>query len=93
MNTIAGGGAGHDERLALHQRLLSARPIPSMDRQNPGRTPIAVMVRLVWEFDGQECLDTLAWDWVDRDVLVDVPGPRLQVAAVWLAAGDLRRRV
>ena len=91
MSTIAGGGTGYEERRALYQQLLNARPIPPRDRQNPHRAPIAVRVRLVWERDGVEHLDTRAWDWVGRDVLVDVPGPRLQVNAAWLDAADVRR--
>lgn len=84
---------GPEERRAQEQMILNARPIPDRRLQQLGRATIRVTVRLVWERDGEEYVDTLARDWVGRDVLVDVDDHRWLTRGVWVDAGDLRRRV
>lgn len=82
---------GPAERAALWQQLLNARPIPPRGRQRLSRHPIEVIVRLVWERDGVEHLTTLARDWVDHDVLIDLPDQRWHTGGVWLDASDVTR--
>gem|GEM_PF-929759 len=92
----AGGGCDvarrHTGPAALWQRILNERPIPPRHLQNITRMPIPVTARMVWERDGVELVDTVAVDWVGRDVLVRVTGPRRQTSGVWLDAADVRRR-
>jgi hypothetical protein len=54
--------------------------------------PVLVTVRIVWEDDGEEHVDTMALGWTRRDVYVRLPDPRYQFIAVWLDAADVRRR-
>lgn len=83
---------GPAKRRALLQALLNARPTPPRNRQRLDRQPIPVTVRLLWERDGLELLDTLARDWVGHDVLVDVADERWGTRGVWLDVADVRRR-
>lgn len=83
---------GPHERAAAAQRILNERPIPDRARQRVDRPPIDVVVRLEWELDGVEHVNTIAFDWVDRDVLVGIRDRRWQTHGVWLDAGDVQRR-
>ncbi len=83
---------GVHERLARRQAILNERPIPPRRLQHQECTPIPVRVRLVWERDGEQWVDTRARDWVGRDVLCDVNDRRWPVGGVWLDAGDMERR-
>lgn len=85
------GLPGPAERHAAEQLILNARPIPPRRLQSLGRSTIAVVVRIVWERDGEQLVSTVARDWVSRDVLVDVNDPRWPTRGVWLDAGDVRR--
>lgn len=71
--------------------LLNARPIPPRHLQQLGRATIAVTVRLVWERDGEQMVQTVARDWVGRDVLVDIDDRRWPTRGVWLDAADVSR--
>lgn len=82
----------YDDLARQHQAILNERPIPPFHLQHLDRQHIPVTIRVVWERDGQQLIDTLAWDWVDRDVRVDILDRRWQVTAVWIDAGDVRRR-
>ncbi len=83
---------GPVERQAAEQRILNARPIPPRRLQDLGRDTIPVTVRLVWERDGEQQLDTLARDWVGHDVLVDMADLRWPTRGVWVDADDVTRR-
>lgn len=48
--------------------------------------------RVVWERDGIEDVDTVAWGWTTRDVLVELADPRRFIIGTWLPATDVRRR-
>jgi hypothetical protein len=83
----------HDEVKAWwegKQRILNGHPVPA--RFTRARVPVPVTVRLVWERDGAEQLDTVATAWTRRLVLVDVTDARVMVNGVWVGVGDVRRR-
>lgn len=74
------------------QAVLNARPIPPRRLQNMGRRHIPVLVRVVWEHDGEQWLIASAVDWVGRDVLVWFDRElRLRTRGVWLDAADVKR--
>jgi hypothetical protein len=83
---------GPAEQAARRQAILNERPIPPRHLQRVDRTPIPVTARIIWQRDGQELIDTRALDWVGRDVLVEILDRRWRVTAVWIDAGDVRRR-
>jgi len=74
------------------QRLVNEWPIPARRAQVLAPAPIPVTARLEWERDGVEHLDTVAWAWTTRAVLVELHDPRRQTIGVWLSAGDVARR-
>jgi hypothetical protein len=53
---------------------------------------VPVVVRIMWEHDGEEPIDTVAMGWTGRNVYVRLPDPRYRFAAVWLDASDVKRR-
>lgn len=81
-----------DAHATQWQPLLNERPIPARRAQVSCDVPIAVTARLVWEHDGEERLDTLAWAWTRGAVLVELHDRRRQTIGVWLPARDVRRR-
>jgi hypothetical protein len=48
--------------------------------------PVPVVVRIVWEHDGQEHLETVALGWTGRRAYIRLPDPRYRFTAVWLNA-------
>lgn len=74
--------------------LLNARPVPRGTHHDVD-DPIPVTVTLRWE-TGDEQLDTVAVEWwgsgPDAVVRVRVADLRVMTGAVWLPAGDVRRR-
>ena len=54
--------------------------------------PVPVVVRVVWEHDGEEHVETEAIGWTGYDVFVRMPGTRYQFTACWLDAVDVTRR-
>ena len=87
------GGSVFEAIKARWQRPLNARPIPDRRLQRTDRQHIPVLVRIDWDRDGEQWLEAEAIDWVGRDVLVWFERElRLQTHAVWVDAGDVRRR-
>lgn len=86
------GPFDEDDRL---QRILNAKPGPGpwpnavLHRL---RVPIPVAVRLVWERDGVEYLDTIATAWGGLHVLVTITDRRRRFGFVWLHCDDVGRR-
>ena len=74
------------------QPVLNEQPIPHRRAQVSCERPVRATARLVWERDGVEHLDTVAWAWTSRSVLVELHDRRRQTIGVWLAAHDVRRR-
>jgi hypothetical protein len=56
------------------------------------KTPVPVVVRIVWENDGEEHMETEALGWTDRSVYVRLPDSRWRFTSVWLRAEDVRRQ-
>jgi hypothetical protein len=50
------------------------------------------VVRIVWEHDGEEHLETVALGWIGQHAYIRLPDPRYGFTAVWLDATDVRRR-
>jgi hypothetical protein len=50
------------------------------------------VVRIVWEDDGEEYIDTEAAGWSGHLVYMRVPDRRYRLTSVWLDAADVRRR-
>ena len=72
------------------QGILNAR-----EAQMPEHTftmPVPVVVRIVWEHDGEEHIETEALGWTDGDAYVRMPDGRWKFTAVWLRAEDVKRR-
>ncbi|MDR7385195.1 hypothetical protein [Promicromonospora iranensis] len=74
------------------QEILNSFEIPPRGRQRDCRIPVPVTARLVWESDGLELLDTTAYAWFGRLVLVEVLDHRLTIHGAWIHASDVRRR-
>ena len=55
------------------------------------KTPVSVVVRIVWEHDGEEHIQTEALGWSNGDASVRMPDSRWRFTAVWLDAVDVRR--
>jgi hypothetical protein len=53
--------------------------------------PVPVVVRVVWEHDGEEHVETEALGWTGQNVYLRLPDPRCRFTAVWLDASDLKR--
>jgi len=79
-----------DSYRGLWQDIANEFPIPPRGRQHDCRVPVTA--RLVWEHDGPQILDTTAWAWFGRLVLVEVLDHRRWTHGVWLHASDVRRR-
>lgn len=75
------------------QRILNAHPIPPLRDQKTGW--IHCRARIIYELDGEEWIDTVAYAWTSRLVLVQRVGQdqRWDSIGVWLDASDVRRRV
>lgn len=84
--TAPGGPA----RLAAQVPLRNAHPVPPGVHHDV-QHPIPVTVTLRWE-TGDEQLETIALEWTQRAVRVRIADPRVMTGAIWLPAGDVRRR-
>ena len=60
--------------------------------QHTFRQPVPVVVRIVWEHDGEEHIDTVALGWTGQRAYIRLPDPRYRFTAVWLRAEDVKRR-
>ncbi|WP_152190717.1 hypothetical protein [Georgenia satyanarayanai] len=80
-----------DAHAAVWQCVLNEQRIPHRRAQRSCDLPVPVTARLVWEHDGEEHLETVAWAWTSRSVLVEVHDRRRQTIGVWLPARDVRR--
>ena len=49
-------------------------------------SPVPVVVRIVWERDGEEYIQTVALAWTGRDGYVRMPDRRYRFTACWLRA-------
>ncbi len=74
------------------QAVLNEVEIPPRRAQVPASVPLPVTARLVWECDGVEQLETVAWAWTTRAVLVELHDRRRQTIGVWIPVADVSRR-
>ena len=69
---------------------------PELDRRPRARhtfkTPVPVVVRIVWERDGEEHIETEALGWSNTDAYVRLPDSRWRFTSIWLRAEDVKRR-
>lgn len=72
------------------QDIANELPIPPRRLQHDCWVPVTA--RLVWERDGLELLDTVAYAWFGRKVLVEMLDHRRYIHGVWLHISDVRRR-
>lgn len=77
------------------QRILNDA-IPIGAESYKRHQPIPVLVRVVWEDDGEEWLDGEATRWDADHVYVElwrgrVPDPRQMTTGVWVRPADVRR--
>jgi hypothetical protein len=54
--------------------------------------PVPIVARVVWEYDGEEHLETEAAGWSGQLVYVRLPDRRYRLTSVWLHAADIKRR-
>lgn len=67
----------------------------SLEAQMPQQTfgqPVPVVVRIVWEHDGEEHVETVALGGTGQHAYIRLPDPRYRFTAVWLDASDVERR-
>lgn len=84
-------GESFEEREARWQEITNERPIPPRRLQHNCNVP--VRARIVWERDGEEFRDTIAYAWGPHDtVLVEVLDERRETIGVWLHVSDAPRR-
>lgn len=75
------------------QAILNAYwPPPAVSRRLVDHAWIEVMVRVVWEVDGEEWVPGTATKWWRTHVFVKIGDRRLLPQGTWLAARDVRRR-
>jgi hypothetical protein len=79
---------GHDPRPT--QAILNAGPVPPRHAQQD-RPELPVTARLVWETDGVEFVETVAYASYRGRVLVRVDDARALLRGYWLAVDDVRR--
>jgi len=83
---------GPDAWVDQHQAIANELPIPPRRLQHDCWIPVTA--RLVWQDDGVELVDTFAFAWFGRKVLVE-PRDRKHrrgTRGVWIHASDVRRR-
>lgn len=81
---------GWDAYADQWQDILNELPTPPRHLQHDCGIPVTA--RIVWERDGLELVDTIAYAWFGRTVLVEILDPRLYTHGVWVHASDVRRR-
>ena len=74
------------------QPITNARAIPDRRQQHELTTPIPVRVRLIWQRDGTELVDTIAFGWAGQLVHVQVRDVRVRIGFAWVHAEHVVRR-
>ena len=74
------------------QAITNDREIPARRPQREFPNPIPVRVRLIWERDGAEFIDTTALGWARQLVRVQVHDRRSRSAVAWVHAEHVQRR-
>jgi hypothetical protein len=66
----------------------------ALEAQVPEHTfgqPVPVVVRIVWQHDGEEHIETVALGLTGPHANIRLPDPRYRFTAVWLDATDVKR--
>ena len=71
------------------QGILNA--LEAQKPQHTFRQPVPVVVRIVWEHNGEEHIETMALGWTSQHAYIRLPDPRYRFTAVWLDASDVKR--
>lgn len=74
------------------QAIRNAHDVPPERLQTVAANKIPVRVRIEWQRDGTEFIDTVAYGWTSRLVLVQLRDQRSRLAGIWVDAGDVARR-
>lgn len=74
------------------QPIINAHEVPDRRLQQELATPIPVRVRLIWQRDGTELLDTIAVGWAGQLVHVQVRDVRVRIRFAWVHAEHVARR-
>jgi hypothetical protein len=73
------------------QALVNEVEVPPAGSQTTAPAPVRCVVRLVWEVDGPELVETEAIGWTRQAVLVRVYDRRWRLGGVWVPVADVRR--
>ncbi|MHB1488987.1 MAG: hypothetical protein ACYCTH_00640 [Cellulomonas sp.] len=84
-------GKSWDAYRAGWQPISNAHDIPPARLQTVAADQIPVRARIEWMRDGTEFVDTVAYGWTSRLVLVRVRDHRSRIGGIWLDAGDVTR--
>lgn len=85
-------GKSWDAHRASWQAVRNAHDIPPARLQSVAADQVPVRARIEWMRDGTEFVDTVAYGWTSRLVLVQIRDHRSRLGGVWLDAGDVVRR-
>lgn len=88
----AARGVAQHWRSALWQGVRNGYEVPPLSAQTDAERPVPVTVRLEWEHDGVELVDTVALGWTTRLVRVGMTDRRWRLGAAWVHGDDVRRR-
>jgi hypothetical protein len=81
---------GGQSRIAAAVALLNQHQVPAGVHHDVDH-PVPVVATLWWA-TGTEQLDTLALEWTRTIVRIRITDLRVMTGAVWIPAGDVRRR-
>lgn len=79
------------QRAARYQRILNGLPIPPRRLQRDLWPEVHVQARIVWEHDGEQLVNTVAYAYTTRAALVRLADDRQPTLGAWLLPGDVRR--
>lgn len=74
-----------------HQRILNAHEVPPHSAQVDLHPCVPVRARIVWEKDGVEYMETTAYAYSGRLILVHTNDRRNHGTGVWLSVEDALR--
>lgn len=74
----------------IRQTITNEREIPALELQRP-LNDLPVRARIDWLHDGTEYINTVATDWYDGIILVQIFDRRYPTHGVWLDLNDVER--
>ncbi|MFS0700034.1 hypothetical protein AB6N24_08700 [Cellulomonas sp. 179-A 4D5 NHS] len=91
-DVAAARGVAQHWRSPRWQGLANGYDVPPLRAQTDADLPILVTVRLEWEHDGVELVDTVALGWTRTLVRVEMRDSRWRLGAAWVHCGDVWRQ-